>query len=51
MPDDPIMAEVPSVLGRDVIDRWGILYDPSRLHLRAWVRSADMTIKLHSPIP
>lgn len=46
MPNDFDMEEVPSLLGRDVIDRWRITYDPQGTGLRAKVRSADMTIDL-----
>lgn len=46
MPDDPGMEEVTSLLGRDVIDRWRITYDPQRPLLRAKPRSADITIPL-----
>ncbi len=46
MPDGPEMEEVPSLLGRDVLDRWRITYDPQGVGLRAKVRSADITIDL-----
>ncbi len=46
MPYDPDMEEVPSLLGRDVLDRWRIVYDPQGAGLRAKPRSADITIDL-----
>ena len=46
MPDDPDMEEVPSLLGRDVIDRWRIIYDPQGTGLKAKPHSADITIPL-----
>ena len=35
-----------SLLGRDVLDRWRIIYDPRGTGLRAKPRSADITIDL-----
>lgn len=46
MPYAPDMEEVPSLLGRDVLDCWRIVYDPSGAGLRAKPRSADITIDL-----
>ncbi len=46
MPYDAEMEEVPSLLGRDVLDRWRIVYDPQGAGLRAKPRSADITIDL-----
>ena len=46
MPHDAEMEEVPSLLGRDVLDRWWIVYDPQGAGLRAKPRSADITIDL-----
>jgi predicted aspartyl protease len=34
---------MPSILGRDIIDRWRINYDPSKDKLTFTVRSADLT--------
>lgn len=39
----PLM-KMPSLVGRDVLDRWRIDYDPSRDSLKFTVRSADHTI-------
>ena len=47
MPDGSGMEEVPSLLGRDVIDRWRVTYDPHGVGLRARPRSADITIPLN----
>jgi predicted aspartyl protease len=46
MPYDVEVEEVPSLLGRDVLDRWRIVYDPQGAGLRAKPRSADITIDL-----
>ena len=46
MPDGPEMDEVPSLLGRDVLDRWRITYDPLGTGLRAKARTSDITISL-----
>ena len=46
MPDDPQMEDVTSLLGRDVIDRWQITYDPERSKLTIIPRSADMTLPI-----
>ncbi len=50
MPDDGEMEEVPSLLGRDVIDRWRVTYDPQGVGLRAKPHSADMTIDLKTGV-
>ena len=42
---DPDLFRMPSLLGRDVLDRWHMSYDPSRDKLSFTVRSADHTIK------
>ena len=39
----PLMR-MPSIVGRDILDRWRINYDPSRNSLKFTVRSADHTI-------
>ncbi len=36
-------AGMPSLLGRDVLDRWRMNYDPARGKLTFTVRSADLT--------
>ena len=46
MPEDSEMREVPSLLGRDIIDRWRVIYDPQGTGLRAKPHSADITINL-----
>ena len=46
MPYDAEREEFPSLLGRDVLDRWRIVYDPQGAGLRAKPRSADITIDL-----
>ncbi len=45
---DPEMEDVPSLLGRDVIDRWRITYDPQGVGLKVKVRSADRIFDLRS---
>lgn len=39
----PALMHTPSILGRDVLDKWHIKYDPSRDNLTFTVRSADST--------
>lgn len=46
MPADPDMEDVPSLLGRDILDRWRIIYDPQKSVLCAKPRSADITVDL-----
>lgn len=43
------LMRMPSLLGRDILDRWRMNYDPSRNGLKFTVRSADHTIKVASP--
>ena len=38
-------AGFPSLLGRDVLNRWRIVYDPTDSALEVFVRSADHTIR------
>lgn len=40
------LMHMPSLLGRDVLDRWHMSYEPSRGRLRFTVRSDDYTIKM-----
>lgn len=40
----PNVENLPSLLGRDVINRWHMQYDPSNAHLQFVVRQADYTI-------
>lgn len=47
MPDDPQMVDVPSIVGRDVIDRWLITYDPQHNNLGIVVQSADMVFPIN----
>ena len=42
-PSPDIMA-IPSLLGRDIINRWAITYDPELGILDAEVRSADLRV-------
>ena len=37
------LGSLPSLLGRDVLDRWYMHYDPSRAKLSFTVRGADHT--------
>ena len=46
MPNDPQMLDVPSIVGRDILDRWRITYDPQRSKLAVVVRPADMIFPL-----
>jgi hypothetical protein len=38
------LTTLPSIVGRDILDRWRMNYDPSRNKLEFTVRSADLTI-------
>jgi hypothetical protein len=46
---DPAMMDYRSLLGRDILDRWRLTYDPTKSSLRAQVRSADYVIDLKNP--
>ncbi len=41
----PDLMRMPSILGRDILDRWYMHYDPSKKRLVFSVRSADYTVK------
>jgi hypothetical protein len=41
-PPDPGIEGLPSLLGRDVLDRWAMTYDPTNQRLEFEVRSADL---------
>ncbi len=41
----PALMKTPSILGRDVLDRWRMSYDPGKSGLKFTVRSADLTRK------
>ena len=43
-PPRPDTHSLPSLLGRDVLDRWRMVYDPGGRALEFAVRSADLTI-------
>lgn len=45
--DDGI-RDIPSLLGRDILDRWRMTYDPSQKNLTFEVVSADITIPITS---
>jgi hypothetical protein len=49
MEDTAISRQLPSLLGRDVLNRWRIVYDPEVDGLEATVRSADSIRPLHGP--
>ena len=38
------LMKTPSIVGRDILDRWRINYDPGRKSLKFTVRSADHTV-------
>lgn len=42
----PEIADVPSLLGRDVLDRWRMHYNPSTGSLTFKVNSADRTLRI-----
>ena len=41
--------DIPSLLGRDILDRWRMVYDPEMGLLEFEVRSADLTIDADRP--
>jgi predicted aspartyl protease len=47
VPPSPDIMDVPALLGRNIIDRWRINYDPTNGILQAEVRSADA----QAPVP
>lgn len=49
MQNDPGVTELPSILGRDVLNRWRMIYDPGMNKLHAVVRSADRKLPLPKP--
>lgn len=44
---DKALKGVPSLLGRNILDRWQMTYGPSRKNLRFAVLSADLKIRLN----
>ena len=42
---DPDLRRMPPIVGRDVLDKWRMNYDPSKNSLSFTVRSADYTVK------
>jgi gag-polyprotein putative aspartyl protease len=46
MPPDPTILDAPSLLGRDILDRWRMSYEPLKKELTFRVRSADATIQI-----
>jgi hypothetical protein len=40
------IEEMPSLLGREILDRWRMVYDPSKAELSFIVRSADIVLPL-----
>ena len=45
-PNNPKLRRVPSLLGRDVLDRWRMSYNPSKGRVNFQVISADATIEV-----
>lgn len=45
-PHLPDLMELPSLLGRDILDQWRMIYNPSKKRLTFEVISADVTIPL-----
>ena len=44
-------AGVPSLLGRDILNRWEMLYNPSKDRLEFRVNSADYSLPIHPDAP
>lgn len=42
----PEISSIPSILGRDVLDRWHMTYNPSKSYLAFRVLSADYSIPI-----
>lgn len=40
------IRDIPSLLGRDILDRWRMIYDPSKKELTFEVVEADITIPI-----
>jgi len=45
-PSDPDMRDMPSLLGRDILDQWRMTYNATTKYLGFHVLSADITIPL-----
>ena len=45
-PSDPDMRDLPSLLGRDILDQWRMTYNPTTKYLGFRVLSADVTVPL-----
>ena len=51
-PDEEFQrAQVPSLLGRDILNRWGMLYNPSEDRLEFRVNSADYSLTIQPDVP
>ena len=51
-PDEhPDQAGVPSLLGRDILNRWEMLYNPSEDRLELRVKSADYSLTIQPDVP
>ena len=48
-PVGPDTLDLPSLLGRDILDRWRMVYDPEVRLLEFEVHSADLTIDAATP--
>lgn len=49
MPPSTIMGDIPSLLGRDILNRWRMVYDPSIDELSFEVHTADRTLAPRPP--
>jgi len=45
-PPNPEISDIPSLLGRDILDQWRMTYNPSKNRLTFKVISADMVVPL-----
>ena len=51
-PDEEFQrAQVPSLLGRDILNRWEMLYNPSEDRLELRVKSADYSLTIQPDVP
>ncbi len=47
-PPSPDIMDIPSLLGRDIIDHWRMIYNPTRRNLSFTVISADFQLNVPS---
>lgn len=48
-PNSPDIMDLPSLLGRDILDQWGMTYRPKKKQLSFTVLTSDLEIDLTAP--